>query len=96
MSFIIVGSLTILAGIGCLVGSDTFGIAALLLSALFGSATAVALPGFGGIQPTHLILGFLAIKAISGHDKLERISASAGSRAGLWLIATWTAGLACT
>ncbi len=96
MSFVIVGSLTALAGIGCLIGSETFGLAALLLSALFGSASAVALPGVGGIQPTHLMIGFLAVKALSDRDRLRRIAASAGSRAGLWLLATWAVGMVCT
>ncbi len=96
MSFVIVGSLTVLAGIGCLLGSETFGLAALLLSALFGSATAVALPGLGGIQPTHLMIGFLAVKTMGNPDRLRRIAANAGSRAGLWLLATWVAGMVCT
>ena len=96
MSFVIVGSLSTLAGIGCLIGSETFGLAALLLSALFGSATAVALPGLGGIQPTHLMIGFLAVKALSDRDRMRRIAVSARSRAGLWLLATWAVGMVCT
>lgn len=84
-----IGVVTVALGALILFLHPAFGICALVVSTLFGSAAAVTLSGFGGIQPTHLLLGFVVVRALMEAGGAARLLQQVrfGS-CGWWLLAT--------
>ena len=61
LGYFTVGGFTTIVGVVALLAPEGFGICALVISSLFAAATALPLPGMGGIQPAHFLVGFLIL-----------------------------------
>ncbi len=92
-----IGAFTIVLGFATLFAQPKFGICVLIISTLFGSAAAVSLPGLGGVQPTHLLLGFLFLRALADPEAYDAVLRQArfGST-GWWLLLTLLFGIFAT
>jgi hypothetical protein len=96
MTLEIIGALTLLAGLGCMIIGQTFATYAFLISTLLGSAAATVLTALGGasIPPAHLLLLFMSLELVLRPASLwTGLSSIAQAREGFWLLLTVAYGV---
>ena len=86
-----IGAITIIFGLIGWIAGQRFAVPVFFASTLLSAAAAFILPAIGGanIQPAHLLLGFLAVAAMTARASLRRAGAAlVFPNAGFWLLLT--------